>query len=273
MKILKKLFFFTGAAALLLQACEPVEKRDVLQNSFDPNDIELKVVQSTTGGNKLSIQMNTKGIAGYWDYVIDKKYSDRVEVIFPIPGKSTFTFYVTTPYLNSTNPADVKYISKSVDVQIDKLDHKLPDPYYHLVGTSLQGKTWVFDGVAGDGRLWWYMVSPSNWKEMWWNAAGECCPPADASGKMKFDLDGGANFTYWANQGANPATGTKWAFSSDFTKLFIKGDANILGSMDGGGNSKVFEVKELSDNKMALFVPDAAWGTGWVWVFKPEPTK
>jgi len=271
MKMNKVISLIVGALTILLATCEPIEKRDVLTNSFDPNSIDLKVVQSTTGGNELSIQMNTPGVAGYWDYLIDKKFSDRVDVIYPIPGKSTFTFYVTTPYIENNDIGKPTYISKSIDVTITQLDHQLPEAYYKLVGATLQGKTWVFDGVGGDGKLWWYMSDPGNWAGLWWNAAGECCPPSDATGKMVFDLNGGANFTYYASPTATPVTGSKWAFNADFTKLTIKGTANILGSMDGGGNNKVFEIKEFTANRLTLFVPDAAWGTGWVWVFKPAP--
>lgn len=270
MKINKTISLIIGVLVIIFAACEPVEKRDTLSNSFDPNNIDLTVVQSTPGGNELSIQMNTPGIAGYWDYVIDKKYSDRVDVIYPIPGKSTFTFHVTTPYLENNTLDSIRYITKSVDVTITQLDHALPPAYYKLVGANLGGKTWVFDGVGGDNRLWWFMSDPGNWAGMWWNAGGTCCPPADATGKMVFDLNGGANFTYYASQGSNPVTGSTWAFNADFTKLTIKGPANILGSVDGGGNNKVFEIKEFTDNKLTLFVANAAWGTGWTWVFKPQ---
>ena len=271
MKMNKVISLILGALTLLIATCEPIEKRDVLTNSFDPDNIDLKVVQSTTGGNELSIQMNTPGVAGYWDYLIDKKFSDRVDVIYPIPGKSTFTFYVTTPYIENNDIGNPSYISKSIDVTITQLDHQLPAAYYKLVGANLEGKTWVFDGAGGDGRLWWFMSDPGNWAGLWWNAGGECCPPSDATGKMVFDLNAGANFTYYASPTATAVTGSTWAFNADFTKLYIKGTANILGSMDGGGNNRVFEIKEFTNDRMTLFVPDAAWGTGWTWVFKPKP--
>jgi hypothetical protein len=43
-------------------ACETIEDRDELENSFNPDDIKLEVVQATDGGNKLSIRMNTEGV-------------------------------------------------------------------------------------------------------------------------------------------------------------------------------------------------------------------
>jgi hypothetical protein len=273
MKMNKLISFIVGTLIVVFAACEPIEKRDVLSNSFDPNDIEVTVVQSTTGGNELSIQMNTPGIAGYWDYVIDKKFSDRVDVIFPIPGTSTFTFHVTTPYLENGDINNISYPTKSVDVTITQLDHALPEAYYKLIGTNLEGKTWVFDGTGGDGRLWWYMSDPGKWNGLWWNAGGECCPPPDVSGKMVFDLDAGANFTYYASPTATPVTGSSFAFNADYTKLTIKGDANILGSAPGTGGShpnKTYEIKEFTNDRLTLFVSDAEWSSGWTWVFVPE---
>jgi hypothetical protein len=270
MKMNKVICLIVGALTILLAACEPIEKRDVLKNSFD--NIELKVVQSTPGGNQLSIQMLTPGIAGYWDYVIDKKFSDRVEVIFPIPGKSTFTFYVTTPFLENGDVNSIGYVSKSVSVTIDTLDHPLPEAYYKLIGENLEGKTWVFDGVGGDGGFWWYMTDNNKWTSIWWNAGGECCPPSDDKGRMIFDLDGGANFTYYASPTATAVTGSTWGFNADFSKLTIKGAANILGSEGCGANGKVFEIKEFTADRLILFDSNAVGcSTGWVWVFVPAP--
>ncbi len=261
---------FVGLLLLFVAAFEPIEDRDTLSNSFDPDNIELEVVQSTPGGNGLSIRMNTEGVAGYWDYNIDKAFTDRVDVNYPIPGKQTFTFHVTTAYMPNGDPADVEYISKSVDVQIDQLDQPLPQAYYDLIGEDLGGKTWVFDGgPAPDGGQWWFMSDPGNPWGIWWNAAGDCCPPADAAGKMVFDLNGAANYTYYADASGEPVTGSSFKFNATFTKLTIIGDTNLLGSMDGGGNSGEYNIVELSANRMVLHVPNAAWATGWTWVFVP----
>jgi len=272
MKMNKTISLIVGALTIFFAACEPIENRDSLSNSFDPDDIELTVVQSTTGGNELSIQMNTPGVAGYWDFVIDKKFTDRVEVIYPIPGTSTFTFHVTTPYIEDGDVGNPTYdVSKSIDVTITQLDHALPEAYYKLVGENLEGKTWVFDGAGGDDRWWWYMVAGYNWQEKWWNAGGTCCPPSDVSGKMVFDLDGGANFTYFASASGSPVEGSSWAFNADFTKLTINGGADILGVNGCGVNSnnKVYEIKEFTADRLVLFVDNASCGSGWIWVFKP----
>ncbi|MCU4164992.1 hypothetical protein [Carboxylicivirga caseinilyticus] len=256
---------------LMMSACEPIEDRETLSNSFNPDKIELDVVQATNGGNKLSIQMNTPGVTGYWDYIIDKKYTDRVEVIFPFTGTHEFTYHVTTPYMSDGTPSEKEYVEKTVSVEITQLDEPLPDAYYMLVGDNLEGKTWVFDGgPSSDGGLWWFMSDPSNPWGIWWNAAGDCCPPGDAAGKMFFDLAGNANYTYYADAAGDPVTGSTFKFNGDYTKLTIEGPANLLGSMDGGGNAGVFNIVELTAEKMVLFVPNAAWATGWTWVFVPQ---
>ncbi|MBK3518799.1 hypothetical protein [Carboxylicivirga marina] len=271
MKISKILGLITMAILLVFSACEPIEDRDVLKNSFDPSNIDLAVVQATNGGNKLSIQMNTEGVTGYWDYILDKKYTDRVEVVFPFTGTHEFTYYATTPYMPNNDPSETEYVSKTVSVEITQLDEPLPQAYYDLVGEDLAGKTWVFDGgPTPDGRLWWFMSDPTNPWGIWWNAGGDCCPPADAAGKMVFDLDGGPNYTYYADAAGAPVTGSTFKFNGDYSKITIEGAANLLGSMEGGGNGGVFDIVEFTADKMVLHVPNAAWSTGWTWVFVPE---
>lgn len=277
MKVFKHIHLILGALMLLWTSCEPIEDRESLSNSFDPDNIELEVVQATQGGNKLSIRMNTPGITGYWDYILDKKFSDRVEVVFPFTGEHTFTFNSTTPYMADGNPATREYVHKSVNVTITQLDEPLPEAYYALVGENLEGKTWVFDGgPTPDGRLWYFMSAndnPDGHMSPWWNAAGDCCPPPDAAGKMVFDLAGGANYTYYSGPDANPLAG-KFVFSSDYKSLTITG-ANILGhfSQDGSQTGSVngtYQVMTLTSDKLVLYNPlCVGYSTGWTWVFKP----
>jgi len=260
---------FLMALMLIVASCDPIEDRDILSNSFDPDDIDLQVVQATDGGNKLSIQMNTEGVTGYWDYIIDKKYTDRVEVIFPFTGTHTFTYHVTTPYLLDGNPGNTEFVEKEVSVEITQLDEPLPDAYYSLIGENLEGKTWVFDGgPEPDGRKWWYMAAPYNWEELWWNAGGDCCPPADAAGKMVFDLNGGANYTYYSSPDA-AGVEASFVFNADYTTITFDG-ASILGYDEARVNpSSTYEIIELTSDKMILYTATKGGGTGWVWVFVP----
>ena len=279
MKLNKIFGLFAGASLLMMASCESIEDRDELANSFDPDAIELEVVQATPGGNKLSIQMNTPGIVGYWDYLIDTKYTDRVEVVFPFTGSHTFTYHVSTPYMPTNTPEEREYVEKSVSVQIDQLDEELPEAYYKLIGANLEGKTWVFDGgPAPDGGLWYFMSAdnnPDGHMSSWWNAAGECCPPPDAAGRMVFDLAGGANYTYYSGPDADPVAGS-FAFNSDYTLLTISGGANILGHIAQDGNQNgtdngSYSIMSLTEDKLVIYNPNSiGYGTGWTWVFRPE---
>lgn len=259
---------------LVMSACEPIEDREVLTNSFNPDEIQLEVVQTAGGkGNGLTLKMNTPGVIGYWDYLIDKKYSNVVNgVVFPIPGTHTFKYIVSTPYITGGNPGERKVIEKTIQVKVETLDQPLPQQYYKLIGPSLGGKTWVFDGAGGDGKEWWFMSDPNNPKGLWWNAGGTCCPPTDVNGKMVFDLAGGANYTYFATAGGAGTKGS-FSFNGTFTKLNFGGGVNVLGasSSGAGNNGGEYTIVELTDTKLVLHTGSNNAGTGWVWVFKPAP--
>ncbi|WP_108422368.1 hypothetical protein [Flagellimonas amoyensis] len=252
-------------AAIALMSCEPIEDRSYLENNTDVAGVELVATQSTQGGNQIELHMTTPGVTGYWDYNLGRAYTDRVEFIYPIPGTATFTF---------TGTLGAEFFSKTIEVQIDQLDHSLDQDWYDLVGeeTAL-GKTWVFDGGPDpDGGMWWYMSpnnDPASWQTAWWNAAGDCCPPVDAAGRMVFDLDGAANYTYYSGPSADPVEGNFVLSVTDQT-LTVTG-ANILGAEAPRGNPNgVYTIISLTEDEMILYVPNNEGGTGWTWIFRPE---
>ena len=266
MKINKIINLFMASLVLLLVACEPNIDEEQLKNTTDVAGVELVATQSTAGGNKITLEMVTPGITGYWDYNLGKALTNKVTVVYPIPGKSTFTF---------TGTLGAEFFTKTIDVQVDQLDSPLDQDWYDLVSEdTAAGKTWVFDGgPTPDGRLWWFMSAPFNpdgaWGA-WWNAAGECCPPSDAAGNMKFDLNGAANFTY---KSGPSATGVAGSFVLDVANQMLQVNGpNILGAAinDGGDNpSGLYKIISLTEDQMVLYAENAAWATGWTYVFKP----
>lgn len=252
---------FIGLMMLMIGSCDSIVDEQYLENSTDVAGVELVAKQNNAKGNLIELSMNTPGVTGYWDYNLGKALTNKVEIVYPIPGTSTFTFIGTL---------GAEFFEKTIDVTIDVLDTPLDQDWYDLVSEATSdGKTWVFDGgPSPDGRLWWFMSDPNNAWAVWWNAAGDCCPPADAAGKMKFDLDGAANYSYYSGPDATPVKGSFVLDVANQT-LTLSG-ANLLGSMDGGGNAGVFRIMELTEDKMVLFVPNAAWATGWTWIFRPE---
>ncbi|MDG3583453.1 hypothetical protein [Galbibacter pacificus] len=263
MKINKIIGLCGSTLLLLFSACQPIDDREVLENTTDIDGVKLVATQATEGGNLVELSMETPGITGYWDYNLGKALTDKVEFVYPIPGTSTFTY---------TGTLGGEFFSKTIDVQIDELDHPLDQDWYDLVSEETsEGKTWVFaGGPAADGGKWWYMSppdDPSQWETAWWNAAGDCCPPVDAAGKMHFDLDGAANYTYYSKPGATPQEGSFVLDVANQT-LQVNGQ-NILGAEQGNPEG-LYTIISLTEDELILYLSNNAGGTGWTWVFKPE---
>ena len=165
MKTLNYIGSLMMTAVLVFTACEPIEDRLELKNSYDPAKIELSAVQATPGSNKVILKMNTKGVAGYWDYMLDKKFSDQVEVIFPFGGELTLDFHATNAYIPNGDLSKSIYPKAFIKVNITNFDHKVADAFYFLVGDDLDSKTWVFD--RSNIERWWYMTDES-WESFWW---------------------------------------------------------------------------------------------------------
>jgi len=252
---------FIGLMALMVVSCESIVDEKFLENSTTVDGVELVAKQNSSNGNLIELSMNTPGVTGYWDYNLGIALTNKVEIVYPIPGTSTFTFVGTL---------GAEFFEKSIDVTVDVLDTPLDQDWYDLVSENTSaGKTWVFDGGPDpDGGLWWFMSDPGgNPWAVWWNAAGDCCPPTDAAGRMKFDLDGAANYTYYSGPDAEPVNGSFVLDVANQTLQVV--GASILGSMEGGGNSGTLQIVELTEDKMVLYEPNAAWATGWTWIFVP----
>lgn len=264
MKNSKIFYLLLASSMLIFSACESIVDEQELSDSTTVDRVQLVAKQSTPGGNKVTLSMITPGITGYWNYNLGQALTNEVTVVYPIPGKNKFTY---------TGTLGSKFFTKTIDVQIDKLDTPLDQDYYDLVSSNTSaGKTWVFDGVANDDKLWWYMSPPDNpadgYLTAWWNAGGTCCAPSDANGKITFDLNGGANYNYYETQ---TGTAKKGSFILDVKnkKLTIAG-APILGA--GRANpAGVYDVVVLTETQLILYSsrsPDGAGFTGWSWRFK-----
>ena len=268
MKIIK-IISFAVVGLLVLAGCNPIVDRDELVNVITADNVELVASQSTDGGNLITLEMRSPGVTGYWDYNLGKALTNRFEFIYPIPGTATFTYVGTL---------GAEFFEKTIQVQVDQLDHALDQDWYDLVSeNTAEGKTWVFNGSPGDGGLWWFMSPPDNpdgYLSVWWNAGGSGdMPPIDANGKMKFDLDGAANYTYFAGPDAEGEEGT---FVLDIAnRILTVNGPNILGGgstpgYDIGSPSGTYRIISLTEDELILYVPWNSWETGWTWIFRPE---
>jgi len=259
--------FIVVVAAIAFVSCEPIENRQTMKGAVTEADIAqyVTVTPEIRNGKRSNwILCKSDGLKALTSFSYSMGTyvgtSHRLQVLED--GDHTFTLTV----LN----ADGTKLTKNYTVNVEEL-YDLREEWTWLCGfgTPSGSRTWVFDGEGGDDRVWWAMSDPGNPNGIWWNAGGECCPPSDVNGRMVFEFKGLVLTTYASPTDANPKKGT-FAFNGDFTELTTNGDANILGSEEGGGNNRVFKVVELTNNALFLFVPNAAWDTGWIWKFKTQ---
>jgi len=255
-KILYSLFI--GLMALIV-SCDSIVDEKFLENSTTVEGVELVATQNEANGNLIELSMNTPGVTGYWDYNLGKALTNKVEIVYPIPGTSTFTFVGTL---------GAEFFEKTIDVTIDVLDTPLEQDWYDLVSDNTSaGKKWVFDGTGGDNGLWWFMSDPNNAWAVWWNAGGTCCPPGDVNGSMTFNLDGAANYIY--DDGNGNVTNASFVLDTENQQLHFNG-ASILGYDAAWVNPNgIYNIVELTEDRMVLFTPTNSGGTGWTWVFVP----
>jgi len=258
---------FIVIAAMVFVSCEPIEKRNEMKGAVTDADISKYVTvtpEMRDGKRSNWILCKSDGLQGItkFSYSMGAYIGTGLRLQVLETGDHTFTCTVLNP--------DGTTVSKDFSVNVEEL-YDLREEWTWLCGfgTPSGSKTWVFAGEGGDGEVWWAMSDPGDPNGIWWNAGGECCPPSDVTGRMVFEFKGLVLTTYASPTDANPKKGT-FAFNGDYTELIIKGDVNILGSEEGGGNNQVFKVVEITNDNLFLHVPDAAWATGWIWKFKPQ---
>lgn len=267
LKFIKSLLLVSAVA--FFASCDPVVDQEHLKNNSTVEGVELIATQNDQNGNTIELKMNTPGIVGYWDYNLGRAYTDRVEIVYPIPGTSTFTF---------TGTLGSEFFTKTIDVTVDVLDTRLDQDWYDLVSEDTSGgKTWVFaGGPSPDGGLWYYMSPPGDpaaWGTAWWNAGGDCCPPYDAAGKMHFDLNGAANYMHYTDASSGDNTLGSFVLDTENKKLTING-ADLLGAGGEGecgfNSGDTYDIISLTEDELILYIPSAPCGSGWTYIFKPE---
>ncbi|MFR9548541.1 MAG: hypothetical protein SNG57_06535 [Rikenellaceae bacterium] len=256
-----------AVSGLLFTACETTERE--LENSFDPDNITLEVIQATEGSNVVTLKMSTDGVMGEWSYGFGSKVTDEVNVVYPYTGTFECTYTVYNQYIESDGSVTTG-ITKSVEVTVSDIVEAAAPEYEYLVGEELVSKSWEFAGSPGDGSSFCYMASKTNWEEMWWNW-GNSVEFYDVYGYITFDLQGGMNLTYHDSASAAGVTGS-FSFNSSFTTFYTSGDAMILGASTNYGELiTTFEIIELTSDSFILYVSETPKGdSGWVWKFVPK---
>lgn len=278
----KFLSLLAVAFGLMMASCEPTEHRNVLENTFNPEDIEFTVEQSAGGtGNAITLTMDTPGVMGYWDYNIGTTLGPKTSFTYPMTGEATFTFVVTNKYINEDKTTE--YIKKSVTLNIAEIDTRPAQQFYDIAGDDLKGKTWVFAGTVGDKGKWWRQSppnAPAKYMNFWgFNPGGDCAPedypnadlPDDLMGEMEFNFDGGANLLNYATAGGEARPNT-FVLSPDFTMLTTSGETSILGGKwDAKGLYPTeYYVTKLTATELHIYNGKHCNGNGWTWIFKAK---
>jgi hypothetical protein len=282
---MNKILYYFAWAALLFTACKTIEDRDEMGALLTKDQIDIDVYATTSGGNQIVLINNTPGVAGTWDYLIEKSTRKQDTVLLPFLGTSTISFTATTA-------GGLVEVTK--DIVINQIDHPTDTIWEKLAGTTSDGKTWVWATDHPDGYAYGNGGYLGNTLPAWWKVdAATMGGWGVANDEMKFDLNGAANFTLVTGntESTGLAAGTyKGSFSFDMTvtklldgsttTLWSIGQLTLVGATVSRGfqpnatNHDLiykYDILKLTDDELILACPESgasAWGTAWFWVFK-----
>lgn len=281
MKNMKKILLYSSfAVAMMMVACDPAEKRDVLSGSITAADLNISATPQLVNGkksNKIDLNSDGVGVLSSWNYGNGTTISTKTTVELVLKGANDIVF----TGLNH----DGTTITKTLTVQVDTLIN-VPAEWGLLCGTG--EKSWVWDDTSADG-VWGNGSYLGNSAPGWWKvsltqmntqsgAEGE-----GAGSEMVFAVKG-SSLTKKRTVGG-VATG---AFSFDMTaktmngaavwakgKLKTKNISVLCGIQPNGGNAPVneYDILKLDDNKLVLAFPEPGVGSGgtcWFWMFKAK---
>lgn len=270
---MRKILLLSLLALATLVACDPITDETPLGGVVSEKDLNIKVYNTTSGGNQITMVNHTKGVGSYWDYIIGRAANDSLTVALPFLGKQTIRF---------VGLCDGGTVETTRTVDITTIDHPTDVTWSYFAGTGTVGKRWTWnrdvDACYGDGG--WQ----AEWVPDWDPVAAD--DTDDPGGSMVFDLNGGPNVTIYDAEGKATAKGTftfdmgdKLPQCDDGTDwgigtLTITGCTVLSGHLFGD-TAPVYKYRILTinDHEMVLCAaPDGAagWDSGTFWLFKSE---
>jgi len=196
----------------------------------------------------------------------------EVQGFFPIKGDYNYT-------LTAINSAGHTVSTGSINVPTTNLA-LLPPEFLKLVGSDPEkGKTWVYVDATNDDIGYCYMTANYDWEEAWWNPYTiEDGASPDVLNEMKFDLNGGFNFTRYETAGGTEEKGN-FVFDAAHMTLSIVGshipDWNEENCDPDVTSSGVYYVKILDEDTLLLWQDQSSvnpddFDYGWAWKFKAK---
>jgi hypothetical protein len=199
---------YTLGIVLMLFACEPIEEREMMGEIAPLSSIQVEAYGITPGSNRIILKNNTLQYNVVWDYIIGTSTKQTDTVDLPFLGTQEIIAHAFT---------DGGMVDIQIPVNIISIDYPLDVQWSLLAGSDVDGKTWVWAGdnpyattsilgfsepavwglgngptaLLPDGTLFALGTTSIQYVvPQYFKVAG------DAMGKMKFDLNGAANYTY-----------------------------------------------------------------------------
>jgi len=269
---MKKIIYIASLiATTIFSACSPnIEVRD-LPSELPKTDITVDY----SDPNQPILSVNDETVfSANWDFGSGVLLQGKsVKGFFPLKGYKKFT-------LTAMNGAGQTTVVDSIEITQSNPDmvYDIPE-FAALVGKKGEGgKYWVYDqAVPGEGTVC-YMTANYDWEEFWWNPYNpdEEGPSPDALNEMKFDLEGGFNYTRYSTKDVELEKGN---FVLDVKNMKIKfiganipdyNEQNCDPEMTATGE---YNIKVLNEYELLLWQDQSLknpddFDYGWAWKFK-----
>ncbi|QIA09148.1 hypothetical protein [Draconibacterium halophilum] len=294
-----KLLYILGIFLILL-SCEPIEERELMGEIAPISSIQVEASGITTGSNRIILKNNTLQYNIVWDYIIDKSTKQTDTIDLPFLGNQDIIAHAFT---------DGGMVDVPISVDITSIDYPLDEQWNLLAGSDVEGKTWVW---AGDNPYATTSILGFPEPAVWGLGGGSTATlpdgalfalgttsiqyvvpqyfmvSGDAVGKMKFDLNGAANYTYTdMSDPENPVVKNgsfvlklkdpSFAdYNSNPSQVTLVGAPIILktvaGAMAGQAGTPAdpvtFDIVKLTENELHL--RSSGPGVSLVWLLKRE---
>lgn len=269
---MKKIIYIASLiATAFFSACSPnIEVRDLPAN-LPKTDISVDYTEP----NQPILTVNDETVfTANWDFgsgvVLQGK---SVKGFFPLEGYQKYT-------LTAINGAGTTTVVDSVKIEESNPDMVYDIPAYAaLVGKKGDGgKYWVYDQAVPGGGDVCYMTANYDWEEFWWNPYNpdEEGPSPDALNEIKFDLEGGFNFSRYETKDILLEKGSFVLNVKSMTIKFVGAnipdynEANCDPDMTATGE---YYIKVLNDYELLLWQDQSQknpddFDYGWAWKFK-----
>ena len=185
---MKKLVIYLFAV-MAIMACEPIVDDVSIGGVIPESELNLTVKSVVEGGNELVLENNTPGVGSLWDFMIAKSSLAKNVIVLPFMGEITITF---------TGICDGGTVTTTRTVNVTKITTPVAEEWNMFAGSSVTGKSWVWDETAESGAYGYGGYGYSYVPDWGSNMPGETSDGGlfvNPDDEMVFDLDGGANFT------------------------------------------------------------------------------